>query len=74
MKIKATIIYDDGKEVILCLEDTSLPIFADALNTRSAFWDNDNDGFWTDITKVRYVKFEKIIPETDRHEKCFLPR
>ena len=70
MKIRASIIYDDGIEVILSIEEESLPFFAEALNSRSAFWDSNNEGFWTDITKVRYVKFQKVTPFTDIGEKC----
>ena len=57
-------VYNDGKDLVVNVLEAKATEFFGALNTKTAFFDQENNhGFWTDLDKVRYVEFRKIPVE-----------
>lgn len=58
MNFTIKLVYQDGKDLDIAIDQSALPGFFEALNKHQICWSEDaSNGFWTDLEKVRYVQF-----------------
>lgn len=57
-RIRAKLIYMDGKELFVDLFEKDLEDFADNISNKKVYWNLEQSlGFWTDIDKIRHITF-----------------
>ena len=58
MSVTLTIFYMDDKEINIEISEDELDRFSEHISSHKIYWDKDViKGFWTDISKVRYINF-----------------
>jgi len=62
--LKVKIVYDDDKSVEIDITLEMLDSFINSLHSSFPFWSQDSSvGFWTPISKIRYVIINKEMPQ-----------
>lgn len=63
MSVKVHICYNEFDSFNLEISENELERFAEHISSHKIYWDKDViKGFWTDISKVRYIEFLRDTP------------
>ena len=63
---RAKIIYTDEKELNVDMNEEELSKFSENVSNQKVYWNKtQSQGFWTDITKIRYINFIKVNEGND---------
>ncbi len=67
MNYTIKLVYMDGKELTIALSEDKLGDFYETLSKKGIYWmEKSDNGFWTDLDKVRYVQIFKIKEEAPK--------
>lgn len=65
--ISAKLIYNDGKDVIVNVQQDEFPKMFAALAQGQVYWDaNQVRGFWTSFEQIRYIEFLRSEEENEQ--------
>ncbi len=76
MEYLVRLVYMDDKTQDITIPSERFAMFEECLKTQNIYWYDDNkSGFWTDLTHVRNVRFQKIEegeqqPEVKKEEEA----
>ena len=66
MQYAVKIIYLDGKDVSVLLEEKQVPDFLEALKKNKPYWEEKREAaFWTAEKQVRFINIQKVAEEKD---------
>lgn len=72
---RATIVYNDGKELFVDMEDRDVNLFSDNISNNKIFWNQElTQGFLTDLKNIRYISFKKTKQVKNESEEYTPPK
>lgn len=72
--VRAKIGYMDDKELFVDLEEAQLEEFSKTISNQQVYWNiKQSQGFWTDISKIRYINFVRGEAQNEGQSQQVLP-
>ena len=72
---RATIVYNDGQDLYVDLEEKDVKAFSDNISNNKIFWNQQQtQGFLTDLKNIRYISFNKTQQVKNESEEYTPPK